>query len=429
MQLALSVPPSRAAQRTSPSAMSPALLPAARAAATRHATPRERAADPSASWSRTPQTPSDARTRKVWLSSRRSVVTSAASLMPPPRHSLPPRARATATCAMRPPQVRRHPQVGVGPQLRYPLWELQLPGSSGRGWDHHLPLAGWRVDGDAHLPAAPAAHAPARRVDSLHLFPPSSSRDLAEISTSPAESTFLCLRRIRCRVVAGRKSHERRRLAAPPCLLSPLSSSFSSSAEHRPAIATVDHLSGRALDTSGACPPGHVNQSTKGQPRRARPAAPAPCSRTHRPARRPRRSSAPPPATLPREATARLHEGSGKVPTREGDHREGRRLARADRITHGGGQSARGVQRRPWPTVAVEASREHVRRRAALAAYWTGCAVRAAASLQPRRGRALEDVCGVRCPVASAARVRLERGLSKAAPRPRAGTHGCVRSI
>ena len=56
MQLALSVPPSRAAQRTSPSAMSPALLPAARAAATRHATPRERAADPSASWSRTPQT-------------------------------------------------------------------------------------------------------------------------------------------------------------------------------------------------------------------------------------------------------------------------------------------------------------------------------------------------------------------------------------
>lgn len=190
MQLALSVPPSRAAQRTSPSAMSPALLPAARAAATRHATPRERAADPSASWSRTPQTPSDARTRKVWLSSRRSVVTSAASLMPPPRHSLPPRARATATCAMRPPQVRRHPQVGVGPQLRYPLWELQLPGSSGRGWDHHLPLAGWRVDGDAHLPAAPAAHAPARRVDSLHLFPPSSSRDLAEISTSPAESTF-----------------------------------------------------------------------------------------------------------------------------------------------------------------------------------------------------------------------------------------------
>ena len=190
MQLALSVPPSRAAQRTSPSAMSPALLPAARAAATRHATPRERAADPSASWSRTPQTPSDARTRKVWLSSRRSVVTSAASLMPPPRHSLPPRARATATCAMGPPQVRRHPQVGVGPQLRYPLWELQLPGSSGRGWDHHLPLAGWRVDSDAHLPAAPAAHAPARRVDSLRLFSPSSSRDLPRSRPRPPSRLF-----------------------------------------------------------------------------------------------------------------------------------------------------------------------------------------------------------------------------------------------
>ena len=133
MQLALSVPPSRAAQRTSPSAMSPALLPAARAAATRHATPRERAADPSASWSRTPQTPSDARTRKVWLSSRRSVVTSAASLMPPPRHSLPPRARATATCAMGPPQVRRHPQVGVGRHLRYPLWSCNSLGAPGGG--------------------------------------------------------------------------------------------------------------------------------------------------------------------------------------------------------------------------------------------------------------------------------------------------------
>jgi len=92
------------------------------------------------------------------------------------------------------------------------------------------------------------------------------------------------------------------------------------------------------------------------------------------------------------------------------------------------------VQRRPWPSVAVEARREHVRRRAALGAYWTGCAVRTAASLQPRRGRALEDVSGVRWPVrlecgSSAAWVRLECGLSKTAPRPRAASHGCVRSI
>lgn len=407
MQLALSVPPSRAAQRTSPSAMSPALLPAARAAATRHATPRERAADPSASWSRTPQTPSDARTRKVWLSSRRSVVTSAASLMPPPRHSLPPRARATATCAMGPPQVRRHPQVGVGPHLRYPLWSCNSLGAPGGG-------------------GTITCHLPAGVLTATRISPPLPQR------TRPPAASTLCTYFRRAAAEISPRSRPR-----PPSRLF-CASAGSDAAWSRVAKATnVDGSPSPPASSPPSPPPSPRAQSTVRQ---------SPQLTTYRDAHstrpalvhqdtsisRPKASLAEPVLPHQRHARARtvlLAALAVALRHRPPRCREGRRLARADRITHGGGQSARGVQRRPWPSVAVEARREHVRRRAALAAYWTGCAVRAAASLQPRRGRALEDVCGIRCPVASAARVRLGCGLSKAAPHPRAGSHGCVRSI